>query len=348
MLIPVPARRVFRLGLTTALSLAVAYGIDLAVPYLAPIFAFMLTQAPKPPMGPKGLIGLSLAVAILTSSGLILIPFLEYAPITGLLLVLVGLFLANQITLKRSKGAVGMLLVVGLTFITAMGTLAFALGVLMVQSLVIGLAVAIVCQWVVYPFFPEVEVPSESAPKALQPTASTWLAVRATLIVFPAYLLALSNPTAYLPLILKSISLGQQGSISNAKHAVREVLGSTLMGGCMAIAFWFALKLQPNLWMFFLWMLFFSLLVAAKIYRSSPSAQSPSFWASAMITMIILLGPAVADSVNGKDPYAAFAVRMSLFVAVTLYALFAIRLLDYCRIRFTHSAPEPLLKENLI
>jgi hypothetical protein len=38
------------------------------------------------------------------------------------------------------------------------------------------------------------------------------------------------------------------------------------------------------------------------------------------VTMLILLGPAVEDSASGKDVYAAFAVRMGLFVAVTLYA----------------------------
>jgi hypothetical protein len=36
--------------------------------------------------------------------------------------------------------------------------------------------------------------------------------------------------------------------------------------------------------------------------------------------MIILLGQSVQDSAAGKDVYTAFAVRMGLFVAVTVYA----------------------------
>jgi hypothetical protein len=36
--------------------------------------------------------------------------------------------------------------------------------------------------------------------------------------------------------------------------------------------------------------------------------------------MIILLGQSVQDSVAGKDVYTAFAVRMGLFLAVTVYA----------------------------
>lgn len=61
-------------------------------------------------------------------------------------------------------------------------------------------------------------------------TDVNWIALRATLIVFPAYLLGLTNPSAYLPIIMKSVSLGQQVSLTDARHAGRELLGSTLVG----------------------------------------------------------------------------------------------------------------------
>ena len=49
--------------------------------------------------------------------------------------------------------------------------------------------------------------------------------------------------------------------------------------------------------------------------------------------MLILLGGAVQDSADGKDVYQAFAVRMSLFIAVTLYAWAAIFVLEQLRER---------------
>ena len=49
--------------------------------------------------------------------------------------------------------------------------------------------------------------------------------------------------------------------------------------------------------------------------------------------MIILLGQSVQDSDNGKDVYTAFAIRMSLFIAVTLYACLMVHLLDRQRQR---------------
>jgi hypothetical protein len=80
--------------------------------------------------------------------------------------------------------------------------------------------------------------------------------------------------------------------------------------------------------MFFLWMLLFTLLLARKLYGLSAGRFSPGFWLNSLITLIILLGQSVEDSAAGKDVYTAFAVRMGLFIAVTLYACLMVHLLD--------------------
>ncbi len=146
------------------------------------------------------------------------------------------------------------------------------------------------------------------------------IALRAALVVMPAYLLAITDPASYMPIIMKSVSLGRQSCTTTARSAARDLIGSTLLGGLLAIAFWFALKLFVHLWMFYLWMLLFGLLVGRKLYRISPTRNSPGFWLNSLVTMIILLGQSVQDSAAGKDVYTAFAVRMGLFVAVTVYA----------------------------
>jgi hypothetical protein len=96
----------------------------------------------------------------------------------------------------------------------------------------------------------------------------------------------------------------------------------------LAILFWCALSLFVHLWMFFLWMLLFGLILARKLYALSPSRYGPGLWLNTFITLIILLGQSVQDSALGKDVYTAFAVRMGLFIAVTLYACMMVRLLD--------------------
>jgi hypothetical protein len=146
------------------------------------------------------------------------------------------------------------------------------------------------------------------------------IALRAALVVMPAYLLAMADPASYMPIIMKSVSLGRQSCTTTARSAARDLIGSTLLGGLLAIVFWFALRLFVDLWMFFLWMLLFGLLVGRKLYRISTTRYSPGFWLNSLVTMIILLGQSVQDSAAGKDVYTAFAIRMGLFVAVTVYA----------------------------
>ena len=138
---------------------------------------------------------------------------------------------------------------------------------------------------------------------------------------------------------MKSVSLGQQGSVSNAREAGKELLGSTFLAGVYAAIFWLLLSINPTLWMFFLWMLAFGFYFACKLYGISKSRFKPPFWISTVITMFILLGPAVQDSANGKDVKTAFLVRFSLFIAVTLYAITAISVLEFLKNRQHRTQP---------
>ncbi|MFQ3271390.1 MAG: hypothetical protein ACI9A1_001715 [Lentimonas sp.] len=338
-----PTQRTFRLSLCMALSLAFAYGIAFPLPYLPPIFALMLTLPPRAPLGVKKILAVLLLVALTTGCGILLIPMLNQYSMTGLILIVLGLFLCNFLAVNLGKGLVAALLTVGLTLVTAAGYSSTALAQLVVQSLMGSIAIAWACQHVAYFLFPEpVAGPSVAKKKAVpkpSDSQSNWLAWRATLIVFPAYLLALTNPGQYLPIIMKSVSLGQQDSVTDASHAARELLGSTFLAGLFAILFWFGLGIMVNLWMFFLWMLLFSLYFASKLYQISPSRYPASFWVNAAVTMLILLGPAVQDSANGNNVYMAFLVRISLFIAVTLYAIFAIYALERLRAWRGRKAP---------
>ncbi|MEM9624464.1 MAG: DUF2955 domain-containing protein [Pseudomonadota bacterium] len=329
-MIPILARRTFRMAGVVAMTTAVSYGIAMPLPYLAPLLAFMLTAAPSPPPGPKGLMVLVLALAAALSTGLVLIPVLLNYPVVGVLLIGVGLFFSTIISIGLGKGPVGVVLAVGLTMIPAAGMMDYGLAVGVLQALLLAVTIAVLCQWLVYPLFPEdspaLEVAAPEAPQTVH-----WLAMRAAIIVLPPVMLAFSNPGLYMPVILKSLLLAQQDNRLNASIAGRELVGSTVMAGVLAILFWFALQLSPTLWFFVLWMLLFCGFGAAKFYGVLTSRFTPSFWQNTVVTMFILLGPAVQDSASGNDVYQAFAVRLGLFIAVTLYAWLAITLLERLR-----------------
>ena len=94
----IQARRIFRLSATVALALAAAYALKLPLPFLAPLFALMLTAPPKPPAGLKGLFGLVVVVVLALGVGLILTPLLLKYPFVAILLVVLGLYLSFYVT----------------------------------------------------------------------------------------------------------------------------------------------------------------------------------------------------------------------------------------------------------
>lgn len=329
----VAARRALRFALACGLATAVAYALAFPLPFLAPLFVTFLGVMPGPPMGPKALVGLVLVLVVSQTVGLLLIPVLRYYPASAVLIVGVGLYLSMYMTLIAGKRLLGTLLAVGFTLISVAGSIDNGLATLVIQALVLAVATAVLCQWVVYPLFPEPR-PAAAAPESVSSTtASNWLALRAALIVMPAYLLALTNPSQYLMTIMKSVSLSQQATLVDARHAGRELLGSTFVGGLLAVLLWLLLSIHPSLWMYTLWMTAAGLYAGCKLFGVLATRVAPSFWSNAFVTMLILLGPAVEDSVSGEGAAAAFAVRFATFVGVTVYAWLAIALLEGWRSR---------------
>ncbi|QJI40807.1 DUF2955 domain-containing protein [Pseudomonas sp. ADAK2] len=325
-------QRSLRLATGTALCLAASFGLALPIPFLAPVLALLFLATLNQPLPLKAGVVLALVAMLTTGVGLLLFPLLRYYPVSGLSLIGVGLFVVFRFGLRGGNNLIVTFLVIGLTMISAAGTASFELALLVIGALVKGLLLAVLVVTVSHGLFPEpANAPPSPAAPALAAEDVDRVALRATLIVLPAFLLALIDPASYLPIILKAVSLGQQSSTTTARNAGRELLGSTLLGGVLAILFWCALSLFVHLWMFFLWMLLFGLVLARKLYALSPTRFSPGFWLNTTITLIILLGQSVQDSAAGKDVYTAFAVRMGLFIGVTVYAGLMVHLLDQRR-----------------
>lgn len=326
------ARRMYRLSGCMAVALATAYGFAVPLPYLAPILALHLTATRNSPIGPGALVGLVIVLNIVLGCGLVLTPILQRFPVTGLVLVAIGLLIAFHLIIVRDKEGPGMVLVVGLTLITLVGQVSYAAASEVVSALVLGASIAVISQWVMYAVFPDPPgcvIPPPPPKPAPKPHA----VIRAVVVVFPMYLLALTNPLLYMPTILKTVAMAQESSTLDLRSAGQELFLSTLYAGMLAILFWFLLGLYPSLWMFFWLMVAFGLFFAARIYRAPMDPHTIEFWVGVATKTLVLLGPSVSDSENGSDVYAAFAMRMSLFMGATAYVCFAFALFELRRPR---------------
>ncbi len=322
-------RRALRLATGVALATAASYGFALPIPFFAPILTLILLARSPQPLPLNAIVGLTVLVALTTSTGLLLIPVLRYATVSGVLLVGLALFLCFRHMLRGGNPLPATFLVAGVTLIAAAGTTSFDLAKLVVEALAKAVFLAGLMVGLSHWLFPEpANAPAAAPPPTVSDVDAGWISLRAALVVLPSFLFALSDPAAFIPLVWKSVTLGQQACATNARDATREILGSTLLGGLLAVVFWSALTVFPHLWMFFLWTLLFSLVLGRELYGLGRTRFSPGLCLNTLVTMLLLLGQSVQDSAAGKDVYTAFALRMGLFTAVTLYACAMVYLID--------------------
>lgn len=310
-----------RLAIGLGLAVLVAYGLALPVPYAVCVMAVIVLCKPGPPIPFfKGVV-MALVVATLVAAGVLMVPILENYALTGVMLtgaLLYAVFFAGA----GSANPQTTIFAIALTLIPVAGVAEQALAPRLGATLALGIGTGILVSGVSHALFPDAPVRENKAstPAAIDQQSAHRMAVRATLVVMPVFVLALTNPSFYLPAIMKAMALGQQACSTRARSAGRELVGSTLMGAWMAALVWFGLLLRPNLWMLMLWVVAAALWAGARLFRVKASASSPSFWINALVTMLILLGPAIEDSVAGKDVFNASAIRVCLFVGVALYA----------------------------
>ena len=214
------------------------------------------------------------------------------------------------------------ILVIAITIIPVAGVADQALATALSVVFGVGLGTGAVVSGASHAFFPDPPASAKisTAPVIVSRETASRAALQATLVVMPVFVLALTNPALYLAAIMKTVMLGQQANATNARSAGRELVGSTLMGAWMATLVWFGLSLRPNLWMLMLWMVAAALWAGAKLFGVRRTSFSPSFWSNALVTMLILVGPAIEDASVGKDVYRASATRVALFIAVAFYA----------------------------
>jgi hypothetical protein len=315
------AKAVLRLAIGLGLAVLVAYGLALQAPFVVCVMAVLVLCKPGPPIPfLKGAV-MAVVIAALMAAGVLMVPILENYALTGIALtgaLLYAVFFAGV----RSANMLTTILVMAVTLIPVVGVADQALASTISVTLAVGICTGVLVSSVSHALFPDAPVPAGKAamPAAPSRESASWMALRATLVVMPVFVLALTNPSFYLTAIMKTVALGQQvGSIS-ARSAGRELVGSTLMGAWMAALVWLGLSLRPNLWMLMLWMVAVALWAGARLFGVKATSLSPSFWSNALVTMLILLGPAIEDSAIGKDVFSASAIRVGLFVGVALYA----------------------------
>jgi hypothetical protein len=325
-------KAVLRVTVGVGVATLLAYGFALQMPFVVCVMATLLLCKPGPPLSPVKGVVLAVVFGGMLAAGMLMVPVLEHYAFAGLLLTAVILFALFYVGQRRAHPLTTVFLL-AFVLIPVVGVAEQALVGALSLSLAVGIVVGTLVNTISHAFFPD--EPAGAGAKASRQDAdqatASWIALRGTLIVMPVFVLALTNPSLYLAAIMKTVTLGQQASHATAREAGRELVGSTLAGAAVGAAVWFGLSIWPSLWMLALWLMAAALWCASRLFGVRRTRMAPSFWANALVTALILLGPAIEDSASGKSVLQASIVRTCLFVAVALYAWITVWALEQWR-----------------
>jgi len=331
-----------RLAVGLGVAVLVAYGMALSVPYVVCVMATLVLSKPGPPLPlVKGLV-VALLFAALVATGIVMVPLLEHYAFAAVLITAVVLHRIFFLGLTTGNPLTAVL-VLSFTLIPVAGVAEQALVGQLSTTIAVGVTVGVLAGTVSHAFFPDRPAPAAAARAAALPSAdlASWIALRATLIVMPVFVLALTNPSFYLAAVMKTVAVAQQAGETDARSTGRELVGSTLMGAAVAAAVWTGLSMWPSLWMLMLWLMAAALWIGSAMFGARRTKWRPSFWSNALITTFLLLGPAIEDSASGKSVAEGSIMRVCLFVGVALYGWSTIRLLE--RFRPGHPPGAPML-----
>jgi hypothetical protein len=328
--------RILRLALGTALSLWFSQAVGWQMSFIAPVFTLLVLALPLPALKLKQGITFVAVLAIALYSGMLLLPMLLEQPAVGLLLLTLALFWSFYFTAKGGSALIGTFATVGLALVAGVGSVNVDALLIVAGDVVFAAAVGVIFVWIAHALMPDsmafdtMPMPGKKVPETPKPDLANarWSAFRSLLIVLPVALLLMlsSSSTAYIAVMIKVASMGQQATNDDTRHAGRSLIQSTIIGGEM-------LSLVPTLTLYTLIVGLAGLVMGPKIFQGVAMHPQGATWSYGYITMVILLAPAVMDSIGGDAASVKFWDRIIMFAGATLYAVAAVYVVDAFRPR---------------
>jgi len=335
--------RILRLALGTALSLWFSQAVGWQMSFIAPVFTLLVLGLPLPVLKLKQGIAFVAVLAAALYSGMLLLPMLLEQPAVGLLLLTLALFWSFYFTAKGGSALIGTFATVGLALVAGVGSVNVDALLIIAGDVVFAAAVGIIFVWIAHALIPDAmavdaaPMPVKKAPEAPKPDLADarWSAFRSLLIVLPValFLMLSSSSTAYIAVMIKVASMGQQATNGETRAAGRSLILSTIIGGVAAIIGWEMLSITPTLTLYALIIGLAGLIMGPKIFQGPAMHPQGATWSYGYITMVILLAPAVMDSIGGDTASVKFWDRIIMFAGATLYAVAAVYIVDAFRPR---------------
>ena len=332
--------RILRLALGTAVSLWFSQFVAWDMSFVAPVITMFMLALPLPALKVKsGLMFVLVMTGCMYGGGMLLLPALVNQPAVGVLLLVLALFWSFYYTAKGGSALLGTFATLGIALTAAIGSVDIDAVFILASSIGFATAVGIIFVWIAHAILPDSAASDAAAPGSApgkQPAEppdlheARWSAFRSLLIVFPVafWFLLSSASTAYLPVMLKVASMGQQTTNEGTRQAANSLISSTVIGGVLAVIGWNVLSVAPTLPVYTLFVALAGLVIGPRVFKGPGMQPDGAMWSYAYLTMIVVLAPAVMDSMSGAPAGAKFWDRLIMFGGTAVYALAAIYVVD--------------------
>ena len=333
----IASRRILRLALGTAMSMGFSQLINWPMSYMAAIFTMLLLSLPLPAPTLKSGIKFVIALVLPAYASMLLIPFMEYARWSGVLLIILSLYGSFYYSARGGSPVMGMFMTLGMTMVITVGSVSADIMLYVVNGLAVGAAAGMAFVFIAHALLPDFP-PPESTGAANKPPPPPEIpkevarnnAFRSLAVVLPLVIIFLfiSSSISYVPLMIKVASMGQQATAQVSRKMGLEQIESTILGGIGAVLAFWVMNMYSSLLMFCLLIGLASLFYGRRVFQGPGMHPKGGMWSYALLTMIIIVTPAVTSMNASGDAGADFYTRLFLFIVIAVYGTISVAIFD--------------------
>lgn len=334
--IDIAARRILRLSFGASFAMFVAQAIDWQLSFVSVILTVVLLALPLPaPRLKAAVIFVSKLVGVIAVS-LLVLPFLDHAPMAGILLMALILFGSFYYTAMGGDQLLGTLITLGMTFLAAVASVSIEAHIELIKALALNGPMALAFVWVAHGFIPD--PPPDGSVAAgghhfsQEPDCreAIRISLRSLTIVLPVAVLLICMPTStsYVIATFKIASIGQQTTADHSRTMGINLIESTAWGGVGGIIGWTILSACPTLVMYALVIALAGLFYGPRIFKGESMHPKGAMWQYAFVTMLVVLAPTVGSMASGTDAGDKFWFRQCYFLALAIYSWLAVTAFD--------------------
>ncbi len=317
------ARCALRFAVGVGLAVALAYGVNWSMSWLATLLtaAFLGNRAPRP--GPRAALAIVLAIATIFGAGLFVTVFLYPYPAVFTFVFCLGIYTTFYLGARGTSKFIVLLCTMAILVIPVVGGPTPALALLVAQGFLVSAIAALLCTLVAHTLVPggtQAPIAAEAAVDP-HPLRTAWLS-SAVILPVAVVSLAMNATGAVLPLIMIA-TLSAKPDFSVGAAGGKALIVANLGGGLVAVVFYQLLLVSPTYAFLVSGFVALALLFGQRIFSDQPTGP---LYASAFSTVLILIGGGTGQF--GGDTEAGFEQRMLLIMAAVCYVVGALSLLQ--------------------